>query len=254
MLTTDTLQKENKLYLILCIVFISTIIIAEIIGVKIFSVEKLLNIEQFNSSIFGIEHIHLDFTAGVLIWPIVFILTDIINEYFGIKGVKFISFLSAIIICYFFIMIKLSISLPSSDWWINKTILSGEIVNRDQAFTMTLSQGQWIIIGSLIAFLIGQLLDAYIFKRLKTYLNGRNIWLRATLSTFASQLIDSFIVLFIAFYIGDNWSFQQIMAVCIVNYLFKSSSAIILSPLIYATQYVIDLYLGKELANKLKQS
>jgi hypothetical protein len=119
---------------------------------------------------------------------------------------------------------------------------------------MTLSQGQWIIIGSLIAFLIGQLLDAYIFKRLKTYLNGRNIWLRATLSTFVSQLIDSFIVLFIAFYIGDNWSFQQIMAVCIVNYLFKSSSAIILSPLIYATQYVIDLYLGKELANKLKQS
>ena len=95
--------------------------------------------------------------------------------------------------------------------------------------------------------------DAYIFRELKQLLNGKNIWLRATLSTLISQLIDSFVVLFIAFYLGADWSFQLVMAICIVNYVFKAISALVLSPLLYVAHHLIDTYLGPEISNDLKR-
>lgn len=248
-----TLSKPNKLFTLLCLIFVSNVLIAELIGVKIFSFEKLLDIPALNYSLLGVENINLEFTTGVLIWPIVFILTDIINEYFGLKGVQFISAISAIIILYVFVVIYIANELPPASWW-TFTPIEGNNFNRNIAFQTIFGQSQWIIIGSTIAFLFGQLLDALIFKKLKTILKGKNIWLRATLSTLISQLFDSFIVLFIAFYIGDNWSFNLVMAICIVNYLFKSVSALILSPLIYVCQFLIDNYLGGKLASQLKNN
>ncbi len=63
-------------------------------------------------------------------------------------------------------------------------------------------QGLWIIIGSMVAFLIGQVLDVLVFHRIKKITGEKRIWLRATGSTLVSQLVDSFVVLFIAFYVG----------------------------------------------------
>ena len=88
----------------------------------------------------------------------------------------------------------------------------------------------------------------------------KKIWLRATGSTIVSQFIDSFVVLLIAFYFypkwvrgqGEPWPFDQIIAICIVNYIYKFIMAIILTPVIYLVHERIEKYLGHEQAAEMK--
>src|SRR5690606_3971985 len=123
--------------------------------------------------------------------------------------------------------------------------------NIDYAFNTIFRQGLGIIIGSLIAFLLGQLIDVYIFQKLRRITGPRKIWLRATGSTLVSQLIDSFVVLGIAFYIFGNWSIEQVVAVGIINYIYKFVVAILLTPLLYVGHGVIDRYLGEEFSARI---
>ncbi len=93
--------------------------------------------------------------------------------------------------------------------------------------------------------------DVFIFQKLRRITGRKWVWLRATGSTLVSQFIDSFVVLAIAFYIFGNWSVAQVISVGIINYIYKFSMAILLTPLIYLAHYLIDLYLGKEEAERL---
>lgn len=114
-----------------------------------------------------------------------------------------------------------------------------------------MGQGLRIIIGSLTAFLIGQLVDVFIFQKLRRITGPNKLWLRATGSTLVSQLLDSFVVLYIAFYgIFPN---QQIIAIGITNYLYKFGIAILLTPLIYVGHHLIDKYLGKDQAARISE-
>lgn len=250
-------QKKQRLFLILAGIFLTNAILAELIGVKIFSAESTFGFNPANINIFGYV---LDFnlTAGVVIWPVVFITTDIINEYFGKKGVRRISFLAVCCIAYAFFMIFIVTKLSPANFWldVNNTDADGNLFNINFAFNKIYTQGLGIIVGSLIAFLIGQLLDVYIFQKLRKITGERKIWLRATGSTLVSQLIDSFVVLFIAFYLlspsESRWPFAQVISVGIINYIYKFTVAIVLTPVIYLGHYLIDRYLGVELAEKVK--
>lgn len=244
-------DKVNRLFLVLGGFFIANALIAEFIGVKIFSLEETLGIEKIRFSLFGKEA-SLVFTAGVILWPVVFIMTDIINEYFGRKGVRFLSFLAVGLIGYAFLMVYQAINLAPADWWIGSNQERG-IPDMQAAFRGIFGQGNWIIVGSMIAFLIGQLIDVLVFHRVKKWTGGKRVWLRATGSTLISQFIDSFVVLYIAFVIGPaNWSLDLFFNVGFVNYLYKFCMAIALTPVIYLGHYWIDRYLGQELSNKLK--
>ena len=224
------------------------------IGVKIFSAEAVVGLAPAHLSILGYT---LDFnlTAGVVLWPFVFITTDIINEYFGKEGVKKISYLTALLIAYAFIVIFIATLLPPADFWmdINSTDSSGNSFNVNYAFKTIFTQGLGIILGSLAAFLIGQLLDVFVFHQLRKVTGNRFLWIRATGSTLVSQLIDSFVVLFIAFFIFGNWPLEQVLSVGLINYIYKFGIAILLTPLIYAGHYLIDRYLGQEEASKLSE-
>ena len=190
-------------------------------------------------------------TAGALIWPVVFITTDLINEYFGKPGVKRISYLTAGLILYAFIVIFLSIALPPASWWVMGQDANGDPVNMDIAYNKILGQGLRIIIGSLTAFIVGQLVDVFVFQKLRRATGSKMLWLRATGSTLVSQLVDSFVVLFIAFY--GVFSTPQIVAIGITNYIYKFLAAILLTPLIYLGHSLIDNYLGKSNAEKLSE-
>ena len=244
--------KESRLALILGAFFISNAILAEFIGVKIFTVEGSLGIPKFDINMFGVENLSFNMSAGVLTWPIIFIMTDIINEYFGIKQVRFLSILAAILITYAFVVLGFAMGLVPSDFWINQSV-NGETINMNTAFNSIFGQGMWIIAGSIIAFLLGQMADVIIFHRIKKSTGERLLWLRATGSTFVSQFIDSFVVIFIAFYINPqyNWSWQMVAAIGLVNYTYKFLVAILMTPLLYVVHTIIDSYLGKDLARKL---
>lgn len=248
-------QKKTNLFIVLSAIFLTNAIIAEIIGVKIFSLEATMGFEPAQIKLLGDFVLDFNLTAGAVIWPVVFITTDVINEYFGKKGVRKISFLSAFLIAYIFVIIFLVTKLVPASFWLdlNSKDSEGNPFNINYAFQTIFRQGLGIIIGSLIAFLVSQLLDVFIFQRLRQLTGKRMIWLRATGSTLVSQLIDSFIVLWIAFYAFGNWSMSEIFAVGTMNYIYKFVVAIMLTPLLYLAHFLIDRYLGGEAASKMTE-
>lgn len=245
-------EKSTRLFYILGAFFLANAILAEFIGVKVFSLEGTFKVPPANINLFGFDGLSFNLSAGVLLWPVVFIMTDIINEYFGRKGVRFLSFTAAGLILYAFIMVYIAILLKPADFWVQRETINGTL-NMDYAFNAIFGQGLWIIIGSLTAFLVGQLVDVTVFHLVKAKTGSKKIWLRATGSTLVSQFIDSFVVLFIAFYIGAGWDIKLVLAIGIMNYAYKFLIAVGLTPLLYLIHFLIDLYLGKELAHRLME-
>jgi uncharacterized integral membrane protein (TIGR00697 family) len=141
-------------------------------------------------------------------------------------------------------MVRIAMSLEGADFWIFSGKNAG-IGNMKNAFDSVFGQGLMIILGSLVAFLIGQIVDAFIFAQIKKKSNNRFIWMRATGSTVVSQFIDSYVVLIVAFYLGGNYSLKWVLQVGTINYVYKLIMAIILLPLLYFLHGVIDRYLGK---------
>lgn len=247
-MTTD---RSTRLLTVLAGFFVCNALIAEFIGVKIFAMEDTLGLQPFNWQLFG-QSGSLNFTAGVLLWPIVFIMTDVINEYFGRRGVRTLSYITVGLIVYAFFFAYLAIGLAPAAWWVSVAHERG-VPDLQAAFAYVFGQGMWTIVGSLVAFLVSQLIDISIFQRIRRRTGERFIWLRATGSTAVSQLIDSFVVLYIAFVIGpQQWPTSLFLAVGTVNYLYKLAAAVALIPLIYLLRRAIDGYLGAPLAGELK--
>jgi len=245
-------QKRHRLYTILAGVFITNALLAEMIGVKIFSAEGTLGLNPAHLNLMGFV-MDFNLTAGAVIWPIVFLTTDLINEYYGKPGVKQISYFTAGLIAYAFVVIFITIRLSPADFWIdtNNKDPEGNFFNIDFAFNKIFGQGQRIILGSLTAFLLGQLVDVFVFQQLRKSTGSKMLWLRATGSTLVSQFVDSFVVLYIAF--AGIFTNQQIIAIGITNYIYKFMVAILLTPLIYIGHSMIDRYLGKENAEKISE-
>jgi len=246
-------NKSVKLFIGMASFFVANALIAECIGGKIFSLEKLFGVQPFNFTLFGQSGLAFNLTCGVLLWPLEFIMTDIVNEYYGPRAVRRISYTAVILISYAFLMFYFAIKIPPADFWIGSGA-ENNIGNMNDAFSSIFGQGMWIILGSLIAFLVSQIVDVTVFHRIKKATGEKYIWLRATGSTVVSQLVDSFIVLFIAFKIGRGWTWQLVLAICVVNYLYKFTMAVVLTPVIYLLHNIIEKYLGHELATNMRQA
>jgi uncharacterized integral membrane protein (TIGR00697 family) len=245
-------DRPTRLFVVLAGLFAANAIIAEFVGVKIFALETTLGLPPFDWNLFG-QTGSLSFTAGVLLWPVVFVMTDVVNEYFGRRGVRFISFLAVGLICYAFLFAYVAIRLAPAAWWVTVNEPRG-VDDMQAAFAAVFGQGLWTIGGSLVAFLVGQLIDVGIFHRIRRLTGERWIWLRATGSTAVSQLVDSFVVLYIAFVLGpQQWPTSLFLAVGTVNYLYKMAAAIALIPLLYGMRRAIERYLGAADAAKLRR-
>ena len=210
--------KKEIVFVILAGIFITNAVVAELIG------GKLIQIGPFVMSI------------GILPWPIVFLTTDLINEYFGEKGVKKLSFITACLIAYAFLILFLSIVIPAA---------KGISPVNDEQFQAVFGQSMWIIVGSIIAFMVSQLIDVSVFWFFKNRTGDSKIWLRTTGSTIISQLFDSFIVLGIAFWLPGKIDFDTFLSSALVGYTFKLSIAIVLTPLIYLGHFLIKKYLNE---------
>ena len=245
-------DKPTRLFLFIASFFVANALIAECIGGKLFSLERVLGMEPQPFSLLGEEGLTYTLTCGVLLWPLEFVMTDIVNEFYGPKAVRRISYIAVILICYAFLMFYFAIHVPANrEFWIGSRSADG-VPDMQAAFSSIFGQGMWIIFGSLVAFLVSQLLDVWVFHRIKKVTGEKKVWLRATGSTLVSQFIDSFIVLFIAFKIGNGWSYQRVLAIGLVNYSYKAAMALLLTPLIYFIENRIENYLGKDQTAQLK--
>lgn len=213
-------SKKDIVFVILAGIFITNAVVAELIG------GKLIQVGPFVMSI------------GILPWPVVFLTTDLINEYFGEKGVKKLSYITACLIAYAFIILLLAILVPAA---------KGISPVNDSQFYAVFGQSMWIIAGSIIAFLVSQLIDVTVFWFFKNRTGERKIWLRTTGSTVVSQLFDSFIVLGIAFWLPGKINFDTFLSSAIIGYTFKLGIAILLTPLIYLGHHLIKKYLSEEI-------
>lgn len=247
-------DRPTRLFIILGGFFVANAIVAEVVGVKIFSLEDTLNIPRADFSLLGSDHLSFSLSVGVLPWPVIFVMTDIINEYYGVKGVRFLSVITAALIAFAFIIFYFAIhTSPDTAYWLSSNEKNG-VPDMQAAYSAIFGQGMNIIIGSLTAFLIGQIADAFIFRKIKALTGEKNIWMRATLSTLVSQLIDSFVVTYIAFYLFRGVSFGQCTAWAMTSYTYKFVIAILFTPVVYFIHYLAERYLGRELAAQMKQS
>jgi uncharacterized integral membrane protein (TIGR00697 family) len=199
----------------------------------------------------GDQPLSFNLTAGVLLWPVVFVLTDIVNEYFGKRGVRLLSLVAVGMILYAFAMVSWAMRLVPADFWVVRETAHGPL-DMERAFDGVFGQGLWIIAGSVIAFLVGQLVDVWTFHLVKRRTGERWIWLRATGSTVVSQLVDSFVVLFVAFYLGAGWDLSLVLAIGAMNYAYKFVVALAATPVIYLMHGAIERWLGPELAGELR--
>jgi uncharacterized integral membrane protein (TIGR00697 family) len=209
-------SKKDTVYVILAGIFITNAIVAELIGGKLIHV---------GSAVMSI---------GILPWPIVFISTDLINEYFGEKGVKKLSLITACLIAYCFILLYFALQIPA---------VKGENLITDAQFNGVFGQSMWIIVGSITAFLVSQLIDVTIFHFVKNRTGNKMIWLRSTGSTVISQLFDSFIVLGIAFWMTGKMTTDVFILSAFTGYFVKLIIAVLLTPLIYLGHYIIEKYI-----------
>ena len=181
-------------------------------------------------------------SIGIIPWPVVFLTTDLINEYYGKNGVKKLTFITASLIAYALIVLFFSMNIPAA-----KDVSAVT----DEQFQAVFGQSMWIIFASIVAFLTSQFVDVFIFWLLRNKTGGKMIWLRSTGSTVVSQLIDTFIVLGIAFWLTGKMSTSEYVNAALTGYTFKLIIAIILTPLIYLGRYLVNNYLGKELSEQL---
>jgi queuosine precursor transporter len=240
-------NRRDSLYLFLALIVLSTALIAEVIGPKIFSFNKVVDGAVGEGGWFkGIIGIDLNLSAGVLQWPIVFVTTDLINHYFGRRGVLRISWLTFGFLILMFLALYATAALPPADFWVaaNSTDGQGRYLDLNYAIGKLFRQGAGIVIGSLIAFLVGQAVDATVYQWLRSRIKKGSIGLLATVSTIFSQLLDSFLILYIAFSLLGNWTGDQVISVGTTQFLYKVAVAIALVPLLYVAHAAIDRYLG----------
>lgn len=231
------LGHPEKLFVVCTAVFLTALVVAEATAAKFFTVATLprpINLlgESFDSVVM---------TVGVIAFPITFIVTDLVNEYFGKPGIRFLTLVGMVMIAFEFLLLQAAMRVPVSPI----SPVPGE------AFNLVFGASGWIIAGSLTAYLIGQLVDITLFHWLRGLTNGRYLWLRATGSTIGSQFLDTFFVLFVAFYVPGQMTLQTVLAITLFNYAYKFVVAVGVTPLIYAAHWAMDRYLGDALAEKL---
>jgi uncharacterized integral membrane protein (TIGR00697 family) len=231
---TNQVQARGRrewLFVFLAGFFITNAVTAELISNKLIDV-------PLTFSLFGSELGPFVTVVGVLPWPLVFICTDLINEFYGKKAIRRLSWITAALISYCFIMVTVALAIPAN------TAISPNTAT-DLEFIKVFGQSQWVIVGSVFAFMFSQLLDATLFSWIKHKTGNRYIWLRSTGSTVVSQLIDSYIVIYIGFILPGTLPISAIWEIAPTNYVLKLIIAILLTPLIYLGHYAVRSYLGE---------
>jgi uncharacterized integral membrane protein (TIGR00697 family) len=218
------LDARLNLFITLVAVFMTCLIVGDMIGGKLTSFE-----------LFGRDWV---FSVGQLAFPVTFILTDILNEFYGRKVVRRITFLAFFMVGLTFGLIYLSDAMP----WAPFTLDPAWTGVTPKAFETVFTQATQIQLASMAAFLIGNLTDISVFFLIKKLTGNRMLWLRATGSTAVSQLIDT-IVISAIIWIGKV-PFDVYITIVLTSYVIKLGAAIIVTPIIYALHEVIEKQYG----------
>lgn len=239
------MPRRQLLLLILCGFFTGFFVAVELIGAKLFHFSLL----GLGPSSFGLNGDLFIATTGIIAFPLTFIITDIVNEYYGKRTVRTLTFLAIAVNLALIPVVQAAMAVPAHDF-----ATGGVDQGMNGAFSRALGQSWAIVVASLCAFAIGQLVDVAVFAWLRRATGGRMLWLRAQGSTVVSQLIDTFIVIYLAFVVipglvgSDLFAMKpgEAFGVCLTNYIYKFVIAVAITPLLYAVHWAIDAWLGHD--------
>jgi uncharacterized integral membrane protein (TIGR00697 family) len=239
-LTNDPAQPhaltvQQQVYLWLSGVFITCFLVANVIGVKLFA---------FEAHLFGYA-IPVEHTVGMLPFPITFLLTDLLNEYYGKRAARRMTYIAFVMGALAFILMYIGRAFPI------KTGIPGTATQ--EAFENIFGSATLMYLASLGAFLIGSLLDIFLFTTFKRLTGGKLIWLRATGSTVISQLVDSFAITFLFFTVmpvlfpsegSAPAPIEFVIKTAFTGYILKFVIAVALTPGIYAGRWALSTWFG----------
>lgn len=211
-------KKKDILFIALCGIFITSAIVAELISCK-----------QADIGLFPI-------IAGIVPWPVVFLLTDVLNEFYGKQTVRRLSWMTCGFIAFCFLLVFVAVELPTDP----------HSYATDAEFRKLFGGSLMIMVGSITAFAVSQQIDVWAFWMFKRMTGDRFIWLRATGSTLISQFADSYIVLIVGFLLPGTLTLKQVLYLGITGYATKLVIAIGLTPLIYVVRNFVRKYLGED--------
>jgi uncharacterized integral membrane protein (TIGR00697 family) len=207
------MDRKQRLYVWIVGVFVSALVAGDLIGGKFFRVAGL------------------DLSVGMIPFPLTFVLTDIVNEFYGTEGARRITFVGLGMAVFVFSVINLALALP----------VSPESPMSQELFARAFGWSSRLYVASLVAYVAGQLLDIWLFQVFLRLTGHRFLWLRATGSTVFSQAIDTLVVNFVL--LSGRRSMEFILTVARNGYVVKLMIAISMTPLIYLGRGLFLRYL-----------
>jgi len=227
-LTIKDQLAAQRIYLILAALFIASLVVSNLIFQKFFYWD-----------FFGIYTFEI--SVGILPYPITFLITDIISEVYGKKKANQV--VTAGIFASFFSMLIIFVAdyVPATTW---------SPIN-DSLFTKVFGATAIAVLASMMAYLLAQYFDIQIFHFWKRVTKGKHLWLRNNFSTFLSQFVDTFTVLFLLCSFGKiDWDlFGPLLA---SGFLFKVMIAALDTPFLYAAVYSLRKRFGLKMGEEIE--
>lgn len=226
------LSRPQKVYLWLAAINVTALLLANIVGVKLFHIDVRL----FGYTI-PVEH-----TIGMLPFPITFLLTDLLNEYFGKRATRRVMYVSFSMAALAWLLIALSREFPTMEG------IPGTATHA--AYENVFGAAALMYLASIIAFFVGSLIDIAVFGAFKRLTNGKMVWLRATGSTIVSQVFDSLVITFVFFQVlqrvsgNDAPTLEWTLKTAATGYILKFVIAVVMTPVIYAGRWVLRRWFG----------
>lgn len=223
-------DRRQRVFIVLAMLQVTSLIVANMIGVKLF---------QIDAWGLSVEH-----TAGMLPFPITFLITDLLNEFYGKRAARMVAWIAFGMAIFAFVLVSVARALP---------ILEGIPGTADErSFEAVFGGSALMTLSSIVAFLLGSLLDIVVFGFFKRITKGRMVWLRATGSTVVSQLFDSFVITILYFQVAQGLTGGQVAPIdfvintALTGYVLKFVIAVVLTPAVYGGRALIRRGLGLE--------
>lgn len=224
MIRAMELDPRTRLLLALTVTFVTCLIVGDLVGGKLV--------------VFTVGSVPVTLSVGMIPFPVTFLLTDLLNEFYGQKVARHVTWLGLGMALLTYAIILVAGALPIAEVTRSAT-WSG--VTAD-AFSRVFLSSQRIIVGSLAAYVVAQLIDIAIFHALKRATGRRLLWLRATGSTVVSQLVDTTIISVVVWW--GVLSPLAVVSVIVSSYLMKLAVAIALTPAVYAGHSFVERFAG----------
>lgn len=219
-------DARHWLFVSLVATFITCLVVGDLIGGKVTAIHLA-----------GKEW---PFSVGQIAFPVTFILTDILNEFYGRRVARRVTYLAFAMVALTFAFLYIAGSLA---WWSRTEAADWDGVRRHD-FEVVFTQATRIQIASMFAFLTANLVDISVFFLIKRLTGNRFLWLRATGSTAISQLIDTLLINWWVW--GSKMTPDEYVAIVVTSWTIKLAAAIGVTPLIYGLHVLVERKFGIE--------